>query len=249
VESEHRFKVMADATPVLVWTVGPDKLVTFVNQAWTDFTGRPMEKDLGAGWREIMHQDDLDDATEKYVTAFDAQQPFVIKCRLRRHDGEYRWITSSGVPRYDAAGGFVGYVGACVDVTELQEKESALHESEERVSLAAEAAHLGVWELDCRSKQLWLSDKVCELFQFSPGQTVTYEEFQQRIHPDDRARREVALQRAMTAKGAYEIEYRVLLPDGTLRWVAGRGHCVNDGNGGSCRLLGVSMDITSRKFA
>jgi two-component system sensor kinase FixL len=183
------------------------------------------------------------------VTAFDARQPFLIKCRLRRHDGEYRWITSSGVPRYDAAGGFLGYVGACVDVTELQEKESALHESEERVSLAAEAAHLGVWELDCKTRQLWVSDKVCELFQFSPGQTVTYEEFQQRVHPDDRAQREVSLQRAMTAKGAYEMEYRVLLPDGTIRWVGGRGHCINDGNGKSCRLLGVSMDITSRKLA
>ena len=98
-------------------------------------------------------RDDLQKCLEVYTEAFDARQPFVMQYRLRRNDGEYRWISDQGVPRYDAQGGFAGYIGSCVDVTELMTKEEALHEVEERVVLAAEAAHLGVWEMDLRHQR------------------------------------------------------------------------------------------------
>ena len=118
-ESEKRFQTVADATPVLIWMTGEDQGCTFFNKAWLEFTGRSMEQELGRGWRESVHPDDLDKATESYGNVFEAREPFTTQYRLRRHDGEYRWITDQGVPRYGPRGNFRGYVGACVDITDL----------------------------------------------------------------------------------------------------------------------------------
>lgn len=249
VESEGRFQVMADATPVLIWMTGPDKLCIFLNQAWLDFTGRTMEQERGSGWKEGIHPDDLDDVFKQYVASFDARESFLVQCRLRRKDGEYRWITASGVPRYDAADGFLGYIGACVDVTELEEKESALRDFEQRVTLAAEAAHLGVWELDIKTRDFWLSDSVRKLFHFDPNEPVSYQSFVNRVHPEDRPKREAAVERAIETNGGYDIEFRVVLPDGTIRWISGRARCMSHGVSKCSRLVGVSMDVTERKQA
>ncbi|MGA7530602.1 MAG: PAS domain-containing protein, partial [Pseudolabrys sp.] len=117
-ESEGRFQTMANAAPVMIWTAGADKLCTFVNKAWLAFTGRRMEQELGNGWSEGVHLDDFENCVQTYVTAFDARKPFTMKYRVRRHDGEYRFITDSGAPRFGVHGNFRGYVGACVDVTD-----------------------------------------------------------------------------------------------------------------------------------
>jgi PAS domain S-box-containing protein len=138
-ESEERFRILADAAPVMMWMSGPDKLCTFLNKAWLDFTGRTMKQDLGDGWSQGVHRDDVEKSLKTYFTAFDAQKTFAMQYRLRRHDGEYRWIADNGVPRHDAQGNFVGYIGACVDMTDLLKKDEALHEFEERVTLAASA--------------------------------------------------------------------------------------------------------------
>ena len=150
---------------------------------------------------------------------------FVMQYRLRRNDGDYRWISDHGVPRYDADGAFAGYIGSCVDVTDLLRQQKALDEFEERVALAAEAAHLGVWEFDTVTERIWVSDKVRELFQFPPGDEITYSEFQKRVHPDDRATRDRVMQLAIRTQGSYENEYRIMLPDGTIRWIGGRARC------------------------
>ena len=105
------------------------------NKPWLEFTGRSMEQELGNGWAEGVHQDDLERCLQVYTSAFDARQPFVMQYRLRRNDGEYRWLSDQGVPRYDAQGKFAGYIGSCVDVTELLNKDEALRESEERMRL------------------------------------------------------------------------------------------------------------------
>jgi PAS domain S-box-containing protein len=248
-ESEARFRRMADAAPVMMWMSAADKLCTFFNKAWLDFTGRQMEEELGNGWSEGVHRDDLDRCLATYTRAFDARQSFTMQYRLRRRDGQYRYINDEGVPRYHGKGEFVGYIGVCVDVSDVLQKEQELHESEERVSLAAEAAHLGIWELDNTTGSVWMSDKARELFQFDSGANVSYLSFQSRLHPDDRARHDAAVKYAIQAQANYEIEYRVLLPKGSQRWLAGRGRCVPDANGKFTRLLSVSADITERTQA
>ena len=248
-ESEARFRTVADAAPVLIWMSGIDKLYTFFNKPWLEFTGRSLEQELGNGWAEGVHPDDLQKCLKIYTEAFDARKAFVMQYRLRRYDGEYRWISDQGVARYDSNGKFSGYIGSCVDITDLINKDEALREFEERVVLAAEATNHGVWELDTATNELWMSDKARALFQFDPEERLDEAMVQRRIHPDDRALRESAMKQAIETEGDYALEYRVVLPDGTLRWISGRGRCVTGKHGKGKRLIGVSVDITQQKEA
>jgi PAS domain S-box-containing protein len=105
---------------------GTDKLYTYFNQGWLDFTGRSFEAELGNGWTERVHSADLARCTESYVEAFDRRERFTMEYRLRRHDEEYRWILDVGVPRFNADGSFAGYIGSAIDVTGHKEAERAL---------------------------------------------------------------------------------------------------------------------------
>lgn len=115
---ESRFKVIADTAPVLVWMSDTDKLCTYFNKGWLEFTGRTMEQECGNGWAEGVHPDDFDRCLQIYITSFDGRLPFSMQYRLRRNDGQYRWILDNGVPRYTPEGEFLGYIGSCVDITE-----------------------------------------------------------------------------------------------------------------------------------
>jgi PAS domain S-box-containing protein len=119
-ESEERFRNLADTAPVLMWVAAPDKLCTFFNKSWLDFTGRTLQQELGNGWTESVHPDDLDRCLSIFLSSFDARRNFKMEYRLRRSDGEYRWVHNEGVPRFQPGGGFRGYVGSCIDVTDLR---------------------------------------------------------------------------------------------------------------------------------
>jgi len=127
--------------------------------------------------------------------------------------------------------------------------ERSLSESEARVALAAEAARLGVWELDTVTGEMWVSDKVRELFNLNATEAVGLATLGNHALPEDRAIREAAIERAIHGEGEYDVEYRILLPDKTVRWINGRGRRMNDAEGKPTRVLGVSMDITERKEA
>jgi PAS domain S-box-containing protein len=139
--------------------------------------------------------------------------------------------------------------GLLANLAKRRRAERSLIESEDRVALAADAAQLGVWEIDAATNEVWVSDKVRDLFQIDPGTDVDYAAFQERVYPDDQLLRDSAIKRAIETKGGYEIEYRIVLPDGAVRWMSGRARCISDGDGRSTRLLGVSMDVTKRKRA
>jgi len=125
-ESEERFRLVANTAPVMIWTAGTDRLCTYVNQPWLEFTGRPIEAELGNGWAEGLHNEDLKRCLETYSQAFDHRQSFEMEYRLRRNDGEYRWILDTGVPRFNADGNFAGYIGSCLDITDRKLAEDAL---------------------------------------------------------------------------------------------------------------------------
>lgn len=117
-ESEERFRLVADTAPVLIWMSGTDKLCNYFNKPWLKFTGRPLEAEFGNGWAEGVHPDDRQRCMDMYALAFDRREEFRMTYRLRRNDGEYRWILDVGVPRFDQRGAFVGYIGIGLDETE-----------------------------------------------------------------------------------------------------------------------------------
>ena len=137
-ESEQRFRLVANSAPVLIWMAGTDKLCTFFNKCWLDFTGRTLEQELGEGWAKGVHPADLERCLSIYSGAFDARVDFEMEYRLRRHDGKYRWIVDYGVPRIESDGTFCGYIGSCVDITERKLNAESLEDLSGRLIAAQE---------------------------------------------------------------------------------------------------------------
>ncbi len=137
-ESEKRFRLIANTAPVLIWMSGQDKLCNYFNQLWLEFTGRSLEQELGNGWVEGVHADDLRDCLDVYNRCFDRRERFSMEYRLRRRDGEYRWVLDIGVPRFNSDGSFAGYVGCCMDITDLKLARATVIEFSGRLIRAGE---------------------------------------------------------------------------------------------------------------
>jgi PAS domain S-box-containing protein len=143
-ESEERFRTMADAAPIMIWASDTNKLCTFCNKRWLDFTGRQMTEELGNGWTSSVHPDDQERCYETWCSAFDARRSLEMEYRLRRADGEYRWVLDKGLPRFAPGGIFAGYIGSCVDITDLMQNNERLlaaHKMESLGLMAAGIAH------------------------------------------------------------------------------------------------------------
>jgi PAS domain S-box-containing protein len=123
---DARFCEVMDAAPVMIWVSGKDKGCVWFNGPWLTFTGRRLAQELGNGWSEGVHHHDFDRCIKVYVSHFDAHEDFRMQYRLRRHDGAYRWIDDTGIPRYDHDGNFLGYIGSCIDVHEHRQIQSEL---------------------------------------------------------------------------------------------------------------------------
>lgn len=153
-ESEARFRMLADTAPILIWMSDSEKQCTYVNKIWLDFTGRPLQQELGLGWTEGIHPDDLEPCLATYADSFDNRKVFEMEFRLRRKDDAYRWILFHGRPRHLPGGEFAGYIGSCIDITdrkyaeaerdELLKREQALRaeaeEAQKRAIFLAEAS-------------------------------------------------------------------------------------------------------------
>ncbi|MBS4098789.1 MAG: PAS domain S-box protein [Sulfuricella sp.] len=125
-ESEGRFRFIADLSPGLIWVSGESKLGTWFNKTWLDFTGRSMAQEMGNGWTEGVHPEDLERCLAIYSSHFDNRLPFSMEYRLRHYDGAYRWVLDAGQPRFDESGVFKGYVDSCLDITEQRDAEGQL---------------------------------------------------------------------------------------------------------------------------
>jgi PAS domain S-box-containing protein len=158
-ETEGRFKIMADAAPVLLWMSRTDGLCTFFNQTWLRFTGRSLEEEWGVGWAEGVHFEDFQRCMDTYVDAFNRRAVFEMEYRLRRHDGEFRWILDRGTPRYTPDGTFAGYIGSCVDITERKQLEVDLRKAvkvrDEFLSIASHELRTPLTSLKLRAERLY----------------------------------------------------------------------------------------------
>src|SRR6266568_4388266 len=164
-ESEARFSTVAESAPVLIWMSGADKLCTFFNKGWLDFTGRSLEQEFGNGWTEGVHREDFDRCLDVYGNSFDARQPFTMEYRLRRSDGEYRWVLDSGTPRFASDGIFLGYIGSCIGITERKLEE-------ERFRLVLDAAPNAIIMVDSAGVISFANASAATVFGYSLSELI-----------------------------------------------------------------------------
>ena len=170
-ESEYLSMLAAKAVPVMIWISGTDKLCTYVNKPWLDFTGRSMESELGNGWAEGVHPEDSQRCLDTFTQSFDRREKFKMEYRLQRDDGEYRWVLDIGVPRFDQDGSFIGYIGIGVDVTDRKRTEEALHDRERALTEAQRLAGVGSWQWEPRTDTVIWSKELYHLMGIDPTLT------------------------------------------------------------------------------
>ena len=249
-DGEDLLRVAADAAPTLVWMCGADKLCTYVNTPWLAFTGRTMASELGNGWVEGVHSEDRQKSLAIFAEAFDRRQPFRMEYRLRRYDGEYRWMLDSGVPRFNGDGSFAGYTASCVDVTDFKRAEIEGAYAVERLHLAMESGKSVGWDWDLKTgRDTWFGDLLTMFGIPSKMHVGGVEDFRRAVHPEDRGLVWTAVEEARRNRTAYAPEFRIRWPDGTVRWVAATGKFFYAADGEPERMLGMSVDITERKQA
>lgn len=254
-EMEDRFRLMADSAPVLIWISGADKLLTYFNKYWLDFTGRTLEQELGEGWMVSVHPDDFDRCFEIYSTSFDARRRFEMECRLRRFDGEYRWLLSKGEPLFTPDGEFKGYIGSCIDVTERRQADEQLRDSQKFISRVVEVVPNVVYIFDLETqKNIFINRNIEETLGYTTeDSTVPGINFVKSVmHPDDFARF-VENEKKFASLGeeeTAEFEYRMRHRNGRWRWFLSRDAVFKrDADGKPVQIIGTATDITGRKSA
>jgi PAS domain S-box-containing protein len=248
-ESEGRFRAMADTAPVMVWMSGPDKLRTYFNRTWLDFTGRPLSREVGGGWTEGVHPDDLPGCLRTYTIAFDGRQDFRMEYRLRRFDGAYHWILDTGVPRSDADGTFKGYIGSCIDISDQKRVEADLRESEERLRHLLESTHAIPWVASATTWRItYVGPQAARLLGYPPADWYADRFWVDHIHPDDRDWAVAFCLDRSQHTTDYEFEYRMVAADGRAVWLQDIVNVVVE-DGKPRELRGFMIDVTARRRA
>jgi len=260
-ESEERFRNMADTAPVMIWVSGPDKRCTFFNKVWLDFTGRTTEQEVGNGWTEGVHPDDLDHCLAVYSAAFDARQSFQMEYRLRRADGVYRWLLDQGIPRFTASNVFLGYIGSCIDITERKHEEELREELQrererlaeargmERFRLSFEEAPVGMVLI--RGDGVWLrvNRALCAMTGYTETELISRDG--EITHPEDRAEESRMLSRILSGElAAASVEERFFHKQGNTIYVLLSIAAVErDEAGRPVHFVAHVQDLTDRKRA
>ncbi|HLO51616.1 MAG TPA: PAS domain S-box protein [Kamptonema sp.] len=259
-ESEDRFQIMADTAPVMIWMSDTDKLYYYFNKRWLEFTGKTLEVEAGNGWTQGIHPEDCQRCVDTYITAFDARLEFKMEYRLQRHDGEYRWLLDTGVPRFGPDGAFVGYIGSCIDIHDRIQAENerahslavaqataqALAASEARYRAIGESIPFGVWICNADGSVNYISDSFLNLI------GMTLEECQQlglagRLPPEEVDRTSLEWKKCIESGSVWDCEHKFLGNDGNYRTVLSRGVPVRDASGQILNWVGINLDITERK--
>jgi PAS domain S-box-containing protein len=248
-QSEARFRSVADTAPVLIWMSGTDKLCTYFNKPWLDFTGRSIDEELGNGWAEGVHPEDLQRCLDTYAQSFDGRVKFRMEYRLRHHDGEYRWILDVGVPRFNADGSFAGYIGIGVDVSGRKRAEEALRESEERHRHLVESANDWVWEVDANVVYTYVGPQCRKVLGYEAEEIIGKTPFD--LMPPEEARRVAAVFAPIAAerKPFRGLENINRHKDGHLVSLETNGVPVINREGEFLGYRGMDRDITERKRA
>jgi PAS domain S-box-containing protein len=246
-ESEARFQVMADTAPVMIWMTGTDALCNYFNKPWLEFTGRTMEQEIGTGWIEGVHPDDVQGCFDGFLPAFHARKPFRMEYRLRRVDGEYRWVLESGIPRYTGAGEFAGYIGSNIDITERKRAEEERRDAETRFRTYVDHATDALFVHDDQRKVVDVNRQACESLGYTREELIgmTPADFDPALGVDDAFVQWMKERLQAGEVFAFETSHR--RKDGTLFPVEVRVRPF--WHGGQRFGLALVRDITERKRA
>jgi len=246
-ESEARFRMMADTAPVLIWVSGPDGLCTFFNKPWLEFTGRRLEQELGDGWADGLHPEDRGRCLATYRAAVGDRRRFQVTCRLRRADGEERWVLATGVPRF-GDGDFLGHIGSGIDITDQRRVEEDLRAAQDKYRGLFENAVFGVFRSTPDGRILEANPMLARL--------LGYESPEELIASVDDVGRQVYLSPAQRAefvslmleqRSATESEIQFRRKDGSVGWFSISARVVRNDDGSVRCFEGMMEDIGERK--
>jgi PAS domain S-box-containing protein len=250
--SEHDLSLIINTIPALVWSARPDGSAEFFNQHYLDYVGLPAEQVKDWGWTVAVHPDDLNGLAGSWQSIMDSGKQGESEARLRRFDGEYRCFLFRANPLRDESGNIVKWFGINTDIEDRKRAEDALRRSEGYLTEAQRLTHTGSWAWNvATSTRAYWSQENYRMFGFDPELGLPSDEaLSQRIHPEDRdkVRREAFPKR--TAEGShFDVEYRIVLPDGVIRHLHSVGRPVLNESGDLVEFVGTTMDITERKKA
>ncbi len=238
-ESEHRFKVMAENTMVLIALSNELGFYTYFNKAWTYLTHTPLDELIGLGWTKLIHPDDKKHFDTQQNKSNSNHSPVSLELRIRNKIGHYMWIQFSIQPRIEKNNYFAGFICTGSDITELKE-------SQIRLNLAIEATELGTWELELSSYDLKFSKRFWEIFGSPNNPQLDYATFFKKYHPDDRANRDLALEKAKQT-GNLQYETRIVWDNKTLHWIEIKGKISFSEPNIPFKIIGTVKDITLEK--
>jgi PAS domain S-box-containing protein len=247
-ESELRFRHVADQAPVMIWMAGPDGGCEFVNKRWRDFTGLTLEQFQGTGWMKIVHPEDAERSVHEYQFNVQARRPFEDESRLRRSDGEYRWVLARGQPRYGANGEFLGYIGSALDVTDRRLQEAALKRSEARYRDVVESQIGCVCRFLPDATLTFVNSAYCR-FQGKARLELLGANFIELLPAVARPAAHEAIARAMSSSGQAAWECEVEHADGTRGWQSWVCHLLETTSEEAREIQAIGHDITARKRA
>ncbi len=250
-ESEEYFRVMADSQPALIWACDANGYCNYLNQVWLNFTGRSFQEEKGDGWAQMVHPEDRENCWKVFLTSLKNRETFQIEYRLLRADGEYRWILDSSRPRYLSNGEFAGFIGSCLDITELKNAEQALKASQESLNYALEASGDGLWDWDIQSGQVYFSNRWLESLGYTRGDFPPHvDSWKKLIHPEDMPKVTKRLDEHFQGIApVYYCRNRLLTKDGEWCWFLDRGKIVKwSENGKPLRMVGTDTNITEIKM-
>ncbi len=243
--SEMRFRMLADSAPVMIWETNPEFSYVFFNRSWLEFTGRSLNQELNRGWNDGIHPEDRDSLLKIRKSCFEALTPFRIEYRLRRSDGQYRWVLDNGVPRYGSNGVFEGYVGTCVDVSDLKKLEGELRTSRDRYQSLLETTRIVPWEADADMANVrYIGPQVEDAFGFPPDTWKEKGFWASRIPYEDLPLLIAHHLGLLKTEESGEVEYRLYRSDGSVIWIKEVAQAVREDD--FVGLRGFFIDITAQ---
>jgi PAS domain S-box-containing protein len=248
-ESEYKLRQIIDTVPSLVWATGPDGENTYANQRLLDYLGAQYEDFKNRGWQQFVHPDDLPETVKAFHHAIETGTSYQAEHRVRRSDGEFRWHRARGEPLRDREGRIIQWYGLSIDVDEAKKAEDRLRRSEAYLAEAQRLSHTGTWAFNETTTLYW-SEEAYRIWGFDPLHGVpSREAMWERVHPDDRDWVRQAAREARRQKRDYAVEHRILLPDGTVRYLEATARFVSSADFERFEVVGTHVDVTERKRA